>query len=151
MQKRLTRAKNGAMLGGVCMGLGHYLNVDPVFIRIFFVLFTISTGFGLLVYLVLWIVIPREDTVAIDGSTMPETNDLGDRAKLMGEEVKSVASRSNPKLPMYIGIGLLIVGGFALLKVLPFSWVGYIDKFMWPVLLVLAGVVLITRLPHKGE
>lgn len=151
MQKRLTRAKNGAMLGGVCMGLGHYLNVDPVFIRIFFVLFTISTGFGLLVYLVLWIVIPREDTVAIDGSTMPETNDLGDRAKLMGEEVKSVTSRSNPKLPMYIGIGLLIVGGFALLKVLPFSWVGYIDKFMWPVLLVLAGVVLITRLPHKGE
>lgn len=151
MQKRLTRTKNGAMLGGVCMGLGQYLNIDPVFIRIFFVLFTISTGFGLLVYLVLWIVIPREDTIQADGSTLPASGDFGDRARMMGSEVRDVASKSNPKLPLYIGIGLLIIGGFALLKALPFVWVQYIDKFMWPALLVLAGIVLLTRLPHKGE
>jgi phage shock protein C len=150
MSKRLTRSKNGAMLGGVCMGLGQYLTIDPVFIRIFFILLTISTGFGLLIYLILWIVIPRDDQIPADGSTMPQPSEFGDRARLMGDEMKNVASKSNPKLPLYIGIGLLVLGGFALLRALPFGWVQYIDKFMWPFLLVLAGIVLLTRGSSKG-
>lgn len=151
MPRKLTRAKNGAILGGVCMGLGQYLSIDPVFIRIFFVLLTLSTGFGLLVYLILWIVIPREDQVMIEGSSIPQSADFGDRARFMGDEIKTAVSKSNPRLPLYIGIGLLVLGGFALLKALPFTWVTYIDKFLWPFLLILAGIVLLIRLPSKGE
>jgi len=49
------------MLGGVCIGLGKYLNIDVLWIRLFFVLLAVTSGFGILAYLVLWVVVPRED------------------------------------------------------------------------------------------
>jgi len=55
--KRLYRDMDNRMLGGICSGLGAYLNLDPVLIRVIF-LVAILSGISLLVYLVLWIVIP---------------------------------------------------------------------------------------------
>ena len=47
------------MLGGVCSGLGEYLNLDPTVIRIAFVALGIGLGFGLLFYILCWIIIPE--------------------------------------------------------------------------------------------
>lgn len=150
MQKRLVRDRNGAILGGVCVGLGKYLNIDPVIIRIFFVLLTLTSGFGVLLYVILWIVLPREDKVMAEGSEPLKPDDIGERAKLMGSEIKEVTSSSNPHLPIYIGIGLVILGGFAALKVLDIPLVQTINNMLWPALLVLAGIVLLIR-GKKGE
>lgn len=54
--KRLYRNLNEAKIGGVCAGLGDYFNVDPVIIRLAFLLF-IFAGSGL-AYLVAWIIVP---------------------------------------------------------------------------------------------
>jgi len=62
-KKRLFRDVDNRMLGGVCSGLGAYLNLDPVIIRVIF-LVAILSGISLLVYLVLWIVIPPALTTA---------------------------------------------------------------------------------------
>jgi phage shock protein PspC (stress-responsive transcriptional regulator) len=57
--KKLLRDQNRKILGGVCAGLGHYFNIDPVWPRILLALLTIGTsGIFLLVYIVLWIVLP---------------------------------------------------------------------------------------------
>ncbi len=57
--KKLYRDGNRKILGGVCAGLGHYFNVDPVWPRLFFALLVLaSSGALLLVYVVLWIVLP---------------------------------------------------------------------------------------------
>jgi len=48
------------MVAGVCGGLGEYLNVDPILFRVLFLLALIVGGSGLLVYIVLWIVVPEE-------------------------------------------------------------------------------------------
>ncbi len=61
--KRLYRDMDNRLLGGVCSGLGAYLNLDPVLIRVIF-LVAILSGISLLVYLVLWIVIPPALTTA---------------------------------------------------------------------------------------
>ncbi len=61
-QKRLYRNPDDAVLGGVCGGLGTYFNIDPVWIRIIFVLLLLAGGVTLLVYIVLWIVIPKAET-----------------------------------------------------------------------------------------
>ncbi len=150
MGKRLTRDRNGAILGGVCVGLGKYLNIDPIIIRIFFVLLTLTSGFGVLLYLILWIVMPREDKVLMENIEPLKPEDIGERAKLMGSEIKEVTSSSNPNLPIYIGVGLVILGGFAALKVLDIEWVQIINNMLWPALLVLAGIVLLVR-GRKGE
>jgi phage shock protein PspC (stress-responsive transcriptional regulator) len=61
MQKRLTRSRTDRRIGGVCGGLGKYFEVDPTLIRLAFALAFVFAGTGLLLYLILWIVLPLED------------------------------------------------------------------------------------------
>lgn len=59
--KRLVRDAQRKILGGVCAGLGHYFSVDPVWPRVLLALLTIGTsGIFLIVYVVMWIVLPAE-------------------------------------------------------------------------------------------
>lgn len=60
-KKRLFRNKQNKIIGGVCGGLADYFNIDPVIIRILFVVTTIGWGVGLLLYLLLWIAVPEKD------------------------------------------------------------------------------------------
>jgi phage shock protein C len=64
-RRRLMRSITDRKLFGVCGGLGEYFDVDPTIIRILFVVFTlISFGFGLLLYLALIVVMPKQPRVA---------------------------------------------------------------------------------------
>jgi phage shock protein PspC (stress-responsive transcriptional regulator) len=59
--KRLYRSKENRVLGGVCGGIGEYLEVDPVVIRLLWVLLAVlSFGAGILGYLLAWIIIPEK-------------------------------------------------------------------------------------------
>ncbi|MBK8985583.1 MAG: PspC domain-containing protein [Chloroflexi bacterium] len=62
-EKRLTRKRHGRMLFGVSGGLAEYMNIDPVIVRLAFVLMTLLHGWGLLIYAVLAIVMPEEGDV----------------------------------------------------------------------------------------
>ncbi len=59
-EKKLTRSASQKMLGGVCGGLGEYFNVDPVLVRLIFVILTLADGVGLLAYAVLWLLMPEQ-------------------------------------------------------------------------------------------
>ncbi|MHA6511159.1 PspC domain-containing protein [Tessaracoccus sp. Z1128] len=58
---KLTRPSTGAMIGGVCAGIARYLNLDVTIVRIAFVLIAVFGGSGILAYLVLWAVMPRDE------------------------------------------------------------------------------------------
>jgi phage shock protein PspC (stress-responsive transcriptional regulator) len=62
------RSDTDRMLGGVAGGIAEYLGVDPLFVRLGFVVTTISGGMGLIAYLILWAILPDgespEDIVA---------------------------------------------------------------------------------------
>lgn len=58
-KRKLYRDPEQTVLGGVCGGLSVYFNLDPVIVRIIFVILTLITGVGVLVYLILWIIIPK--------------------------------------------------------------------------------------------
>ncbi len=61
MAKRLYRATgNERKIAGVCGGLGKYLDVDPVIIRIIALVFTLLGGSGIIAYIVAWILMPDE-------------------------------------------------------------------------------------------
>jgi phage shock protein PspC (stress-responsive transcriptional regulator) len=57
-KKKMFRNPDDKIIGGVCGGMGLYLNTDPVWIRLLFVLFIFMGGMGLFVYLALWIALP---------------------------------------------------------------------------------------------
>ena len=56
--KKLYRSGKDKILGGVCGGIGEYLDVDPTIIRLLWVFFGLS-GIGVLFYFLAWLIIPR--------------------------------------------------------------------------------------------
>ena len=59
--KRLYRAsKKDSMIAGVCAGFAEYVGIDPTIMRLVFVALIFASGFGLFLYLLSWIIIPRK-------------------------------------------------------------------------------------------
>lgn len=59
--KRLYRSTQNKVLGGICGGIADYFNVDPVLIRIIFVVLLIASfGTAALAYIIAWIIIPKK-------------------------------------------------------------------------------------------
>jgi phage shock protein C len=57
---QLKRTSGDKMIAGVCGGLARYFNIDPVIVRLLFVLAVFAGGVSPLIYLVLWIVMPLD-------------------------------------------------------------------------------------------
>lgn len=57
--RRIYRSGKDKILGGVCGGIAEYLGVDPVIIRLLWVIGAFAWGFGVLLYIIAWIIIPR--------------------------------------------------------------------------------------------
>lgn len=57
--KRLYRSGKEKILGGVCGGIGEYVGVDPTLIRLLWVLFSLAYGMGILLYIIMWVIVPR--------------------------------------------------------------------------------------------
>jgi phage shock protein PspC (stress-responsive transcriptional regulator) len=62
--KRIFRNPDNKVIGGVCAGLGSYFAIDPLWVRILFVLSFLGYGFGFGLYFILWIIIPEAKTTA---------------------------------------------------------------------------------------
>jgi len=59
--QRLTRNVNDKVLGGVCSGMGDYWSIDPVLFRLLFVVLFFGFGVGLLMYIIMWLIIPKSN------------------------------------------------------------------------------------------
>jgi phage shock protein PspC (stress-responsive transcriptional regulator) len=61
MTKRLFRSRTDKKIAGVCGGLANYLDIDPVIVRVIFVMLLLPGGLpGFLPYVILWIAVPEE-------------------------------------------------------------------------------------------
>lgn len=58
--KKLYLSNTDRKIGGVCGGLGEYFDKDSTLFRIFFVLIALLWGFGIILYLAMWLIIPRK-------------------------------------------------------------------------------------------
>lgn len=70
--KRITRSRSDRMLAGVAGGLAAYFGIDPIFLRIGFIVLTLLNGFGALLYLALWLIVPNEGSLSEGRSTVHE-------------------------------------------------------------------------------
>jgi phage shock protein PspC (stress-responsive transcriptional regulator) len=91
-KRRLYRDPEHRVLGGVCGGLGAYFNIDPVILRIIFVVLLIITSIvpALLAYLVLWIAVPKAITTAQRLEMRGQEATVKNIEKSIREEVKEV-------------------------------------------------------------
>ena len=144
MEKRLYRSELNKVVGGVCGGLGDYLGIDPVFIRIFFVLWTVLGELGVLAYLILWVVMPTQ-SAAEAGASLSRDN-VGERVRSLGNEIGDIARQPSAELITFAGIGLIAWGVYHLLRRIGFTWfVWDYSAYLWPALLIIAGAVVLLR------
>ncbi len=131
---RIYRSKNEYIIAGVCGGLAEHFNIDPTIVRIIFILLTLGGGSGILIYIILWLVLPME------GKNEPD--DLKDRVKEISEEFKNNYS-NREKRGNFLGIIILLIGVVALLDQIQPAIIRW-DIF-WPAVLIMTGLFLIFR------
>ncbi len=118
----LRRRRDGALIGGVCAGLGPRMGIDPLILRVGFVIATVAGGVGIALYLACWILIPA-DAAPADGRF----------ARVLGRrESWQVAG----------GIVLLTLAALLLFRAWGI-WLG--DAVVWPLVLASGGGALIWR------
>jgi phage shock protein C len=125
--KNLYRSRGDSMIAGVCGGLGNYLGVDSTIVRLFFAFLCFYHFLGVWVYLVLLLIMPL----------IPE-----------GEEEITIpiSLHNNPKATKVIGGGLLVLGIMALISNFRIPWLSWVSfENLWPILIILAGALLLIR------
>ncbi len=93
------RDEKRKILGGVCSGMAIYFNVDPIWIRLLFALTAFAYGITILVYIVMWIVVP--------GSTDLDEPDTG--KKMFRDPEHKVIGGVSGGIAAYFGIDLVVV------------------------------------------
>ena len=158
MPRRLTRDTQHAVLGGVAAGFGLYLDVDPVLVRLAFVLLAFVNGLGILFYLASWFLMPRADVVAATASEATTTAGTGfETLREAGTRLAAEVRQGAPDpAAAQLAIGSVLIAGGALLLAHNLGWLHwpYWMRFetLWPLLLVALGVglVLKSRRPASG-
>jgi phage shock protein C len=70
--KKLVRIPSRGMIGGVCAGLGEYLQTDPTIIRLIFVLLALAGMSGVLIYIIMWLIVPVKASDSLRSQTGQE-------------------------------------------------------------------------------
>lgn len=119
---RLYRSTTDKVIGGVCGGLATYFRIDPVLVRLAFVVFALAGGASVLLYIVLWIAVPVGEVVPI-----------GETATFMGMRGSETTA-----------IVLIAIGALWLLaNIGVFSFINW--SLAWPLLLVALGAAMLLR------
>ena len=91
MGKKLYRSETDKLIGGVCGGIAEYFDIDSTIVRLIFALIVISGGTGLVLYVILWIVVPTKSNAGLSSEEVMASNakEVRESAKKMVNEVKS--------------------------------------------------------------
>lgn len=116
----LRRSRDDRVIAGVCGGLGRYLGIDPVLLRIAFVVLAIAGGGGILLYVVSWILIPEPR----------EGEDLGTRHPSHVDATRLV-----------VGGALIAIGTILLLNLS----IPALGRYFWPLAVIAAGVAIVIQ------
>jgi phage shock protein C len=153
MEKRLYRSRKDRMIWGVCGGLARYFGIDPVIVRIIFVLLAFADGIGIVAYIILAVVVRLEDSPSATTSETVRENieEMKTTATELGRELRTTFEKEDSVKEenqvhyrgRYIwGIVLVIIGAIFLLS--NFHWLWWFSwSYLWPVILIAIGVVVI--------
>lgn len=146
--KRLYRSAKSKVFGGVAGGIAEYFDIDPIIIRLLFVIIAFAGGGGAIVYLILWIALPLEPFTSFTMNMgSGETADAGNPGEKSTTDYNT-GSTSPFTLPVKPENRNGLIGGVILISLgLIFLANRYIPNIhfgdLWPLLLVILGGVLI--------
>ena len=133
--KRLYKSRKDRVIAGVCGGVGEYFNLDPVLIRIIWVLFAVLGGSGVLAYIIGMVIIP----------------DRPEFAEGLNEENRKTDTSDRPTSQTVWGVILIAIGLLVLFQ--QFHIFRYFSSQFWhvswsvifPVFIILIGILILLR------
>ncbi|MDP3941228.1 MAG: PspC domain-containing protein [bacterium] len=141
LPSRLYRSEKNRVLAGVAGGIGEYAGIDPTIIRLVFVLLTIFGGSGILLYLVLWLVVPTESSISTTNDQIKENiAEMKGKAKGIAMSMKIENQSKNRS---WWAIVLILVGVVFVLQNFGIYNLDF-GKF-WPFLLILLGLLILRK------
>lgn len=93
VNKRFFRNPDDKILGGVCSGISAYFDIDPIWMRLAFALSVIFAGTGILIYIILWIIIPEARTAGEKLQMRGERVNVENIKKSVQEEMENLKKR----------------------------------------------------------
>ncbi len=141
--RRLYRDELNKMVGGVCKGIADYLDIDPTIVRVLFLVALIAKGSGVLLYIILWAVLPKKVDYTFKQPevdyTMPPVQPDADSASPFAS-YQPVKRKSN--FSLIAGLLFIILGAVLLLD--EYDIFPDLDfEHLWPVTIVGVGLALI--------
>ncbi len=137
IRKRIYRNPDNMILGGVCSGISEYFNIDPIILRLIFVIAVIFYGTGIFLYLVLWIIIPKAETRAQKLEMKGERVNIPNIEKSIKKEYEDVKDNLN---------NLSNTKGYKKARNLFSQFFGFLGEFLkicLKIVLVIIGIALI--------
>jgi len=144
---KLRRSNTEKVIGGVCGGLAEYLRIDPLLVRVLFVVLAATTGLGLAAYLAMWVLVPAASAEGLSNEEVVRHNveEIGARARELGAEARQAFEGAHGDSSSHLlagGFGLVIVGALILLANLGLlRW--FRLRTLWPLLLIAAGAAML--------
>nr|WP_299343028.1 PspC domain-containing protein [Allomuricauda sp.] len=135
--KKLYRDIDQKYIGGVCAGLEHYLGIDALWIRLIFLLLAVFTGFGLIAYILLWILVPEASTTSQKLDMTGEPINISNIERKVKEGFDDVADKV--KSVDYEKVGNKVKSGSKTF----FDTIGEIIMFFFKIIGKFIGVLLI--------
>ena len=124
MENRIFRSRQDCMIGGVCGGLGKYLNIDSTFVRLFFILLALGNGIGILLYFLLWFIVPLEGQTRSENlgeNVRQGSQEIADRAREMGDDLRGGVRPSKKGCLLrgyFMAVHICILHNYALLCII---------------------------------
>lgn len=152
MYKKLYRSVTDKMIGGVCGGIAEYFGIDPVIVRLVFVLAVIFGGSGILAYIILWIIIPQKPFIITPfNQDKSKENDYGNTEaenKNQNEFKMNMISDKQNNKSVFAGAFLIVLGVIFLLN----NFVpGFYFKDYWPLVLIGLGLAIIVKAKNQNN
>jgi phage shock protein PspC (stress-responsive transcriptional regulator) len=136
--KKIRRSSLDHLFVGVAGGLGEYFETDPLVFRALFVLLTLMSGVGIILYILLAILMPKEGE---ERGGLPE--DIADRAKEMAAELKARHAAHRHHHRTTFGLIIILIGALLLVNQI------FPHRIQWnlvgPSVLIILGVLLLLR------
>ena len=116
---------------GECGGLGAYLKVDPLLVRLFFVLLALGEGAA---------------PAGVEETIRAGADEIAGRAQALGQNLQQAVTERPGQTATAIGAALILLGLVSLLRNRDFVWLRWFDwDKLWPLLLIAAGAALLWR------
>ena len=157
---RLTKSRDDRVIDGVCGGLAEYFGIDTVIVRLAFVVFTLINGFGILLYIIFMVIMPKPE----DDEHTPISKTIEQNVQGMAEQVKDIVEdvtkdidkktpdttagqqkiRQSHQRSKWFGAILILLGIVFLFDELNLFW-WFDEKFFWPLILILIGLWMLIK------